>query len=120
MIFRATISASASLRSVNLKAGTGRGAVVPTDTRDGSRPGWWCSSAVAKPPAREQRGRAAAMRWNLNAGRALRSIVIRGGGGLAMTDWTGIGSGPLLAGLLLACWFGFLLWLLYFAATTPP
>jgi hypothetical protein len=39
---------------------------------------------------------------------------------LAMTDWTGIGSGPLLAGLLLACWFGFLLWLLYFAATTPP
>jgi hypothetical protein len=37
-----------------------------------------------------------------------------------MTDWTGIGSGPLLAGLLLGCWFGFLLWLLYFAATTPP
>jgi hypothetical protein len=36
------------------------------------------------------------------------------------TDWTGVGSGPLLAGLLVACWFGFLLWLLYFAATTSP
>jgi hypothetical protein len=61
------------------------------------------------------------MRWNLNAGRALSPIVIRGDGAvLAMTDWTGAGSGPLLAGLLLACWFAFLLWLLYFAATTPP
>jgi hypothetical protein len=60
------------------------------------------------------------MRWDLNAGRALCAIVIRGVGLLAMTDWTGIGSGPLLAGLLLACWFGFLLWLLYFGAITPP
>jgi hypothetical protein len=50
----------------------------------------------------------------------LKPIVIRGVGLLAMTDWTGIGSGPLLAGLLLACWFGFLLWLLYFGAITPP
>jgi hypothetical protein len=30
--------------------------------------------------SREPRGRAAAMRWNLNAGRALSPIVIRGGG----------------------------------------
>jgi hypothetical protein len=70
--------------------------------------------------SREPRGRATPMRWNLNAGHALRLFGVRRDGAvLAMTDWTGVGSGPLLAGLLLACWFGFLLWLLYFAATTP-
>jgi hypothetical protein len=60
------------------------------------------------------------MRWNLNAGRALSSIVIRGGGVLPMTetDWPAVGSA-----LLLVCWFGFLCLLLYlhaFSATMPP
>jgi hypothetical protein len=55
--------------------------------------------------------------WNLTAGRALKSIVIRGDGGLAMieTDWAFVGSTLLLVG-----WFGFLLVLLYFSATMPP
>jgi hypothetical protein len=54
--------------------------------------------------------------WNLTAGRALSPIVIRGVGVLAMTetDWPAVGSA-----LLLVCWFGFLLFLLYSAATMP-
>jgi hypothetical protein len=57
-------------------------------------------------------------RWNLNAGRALRPIVIRGMAVMAMTgtDWPLVGS----ALLALALWFGFLLFLLYYSATTMP
>jgi hypothetical protein len=75
----------------------------------------------ASPTSKVSPSRAAApspMCWNLIAGRALKPIVIRGDGGTAMTetDWTAVGSA-----LLLACWFGFLLLLLYFlTATMPP
>jgi hypothetical protein len=70
-----------------------------------------------RPPELQERGlRVSARVWNLPAARALRSIVIRGGGtAMTETDWTVIGST-----LLLVCWFGFLLLLLYFSAFTMP